>query len=178
VASILILRAPIAQLVELRTFNPQVPGSSPGGGTSTKPQLDGPFCATASALSQHPVAARDSGVTATRQRDGTNALVTNLQAKPGCRCCDVPLMGGRTVAGSVVVHLPRAQCWIQSYRNPAFGCRESARHSTLASKVVSCQSRAEKQRKGHEVDTHHDYCWGALRARYLHGCASDGRTTT
>ena len=26
--------APIAQLVELRTFNPQVPGSSPGGGTS------------------------------------------------------------------------------------------------------------------------------------------------
>ncbi len=26
-------RAPIAQLVELRTFNPQVPGSSPGGGT-------------------------------------------------------------------------------------------------------------------------------------------------
>ncbi len=25
--------APIAQLVELRTFNPQVPGSSPGGGT-------------------------------------------------------------------------------------------------------------------------------------------------
>lgn len=27
-------RAPIAQLVELRTFNPQVPGSSPGGGTT------------------------------------------------------------------------------------------------------------------------------------------------
>jgi hypothetical protein len=27
--------APIAQLVELRTFNPQVPGSSPGGGTTT-----------------------------------------------------------------------------------------------------------------------------------------------
>lgn len=27
-------RAPIAQLVELRTFNPQVPGSSPGGGTA------------------------------------------------------------------------------------------------------------------------------------------------
>ena len=26
--------APIAQLVELRTFNPQVPGSSPGGGTA------------------------------------------------------------------------------------------------------------------------------------------------
>lgn len=26
--------APIAQLVELRTFNPQVPGSSPGGGTT------------------------------------------------------------------------------------------------------------------------------------------------
>src|SRR4051812_14836370 len=32
-ASILILRAPIAQLVELRTFNPQVLGSSPSGGT-------------------------------------------------------------------------------------------------------------------------------------------------
>jgi hypothetical protein len=31
--SILFIRAPIAQLVELRTFNPQVPGSSPGGGT-------------------------------------------------------------------------------------------------------------------------------------------------
>ena len=29
--SILLHRAPIAQLVELRTFNPQVPGSSPGG---------------------------------------------------------------------------------------------------------------------------------------------------
>jgi hypothetical protein len=32
-ASILNLRAPIAQLVELRTFNPQVLGSSPSGGT-------------------------------------------------------------------------------------------------------------------------------------------------
>jgi hypothetical protein len=31
--SILIHRAPIAQLVELRTFNPQVLGSSPSGGT-------------------------------------------------------------------------------------------------------------------------------------------------
>lgn len=30
-------RAPIAQLVELRTFNPQVPGSSPGGGTARAP---------------------------------------------------------------------------------------------------------------------------------------------
>lgn len=30
-------RAPIAQLVELRTFNPQVVGSSPTGGTSRKP---------------------------------------------------------------------------------------------------------------------------------------------
>ncbi len=29
-------RAPIAQLVELRTFNPQVPGSSPGGGTRVR----------------------------------------------------------------------------------------------------------------------------------------------
>ena len=28
--------APIAQLVELRTFNPQVPGSSPGGGTTSR----------------------------------------------------------------------------------------------------------------------------------------------
>jgi hypothetical protein len=28
--------APIAQLVELRTFNPQVPGSSPGGGTRNR----------------------------------------------------------------------------------------------------------------------------------------------
>jgi hypothetical protein len=27
-------RAPIAQLVELRTFNPQVLGSSPSGGTT------------------------------------------------------------------------------------------------------------------------------------------------
>jgi hypothetical protein len=44
-ASILIHRAPIAQLVELRTFNPQVPGSSPGGGThmrSTHWARDGP----------------------------------------------------------------------------------------------------------------------------------------
>lgn len=32
-------RAPIAQLVELRTFNPQVPGSSPGGGTTRPPQV-------------------------------------------------------------------------------------------------------------------------------------------
>ena len=32
-ASILVNRAPIAQLVELRTFNPQVLGSSPSGGT-------------------------------------------------------------------------------------------------------------------------------------------------
>ena len=31
--SILVRRAPIAQLVELRTFNPQVLGSSPSGGT-------------------------------------------------------------------------------------------------------------------------------------------------
>src|SRR5271166_3220732 len=31
---ILVRRAPIAQLVELRTFNPQVLGSSPSGGTS------------------------------------------------------------------------------------------------------------------------------------------------
>lgn len=36
--SILGLRAPIAQLVELRTFNPQVPGSSPGGGTENAPR--------------------------------------------------------------------------------------------------------------------------------------------
>jgi hypothetical protein len=34
--SIVVPRAPIAQLVELRTFNPQVPGSSPGGGTNTR----------------------------------------------------------------------------------------------------------------------------------------------
>ncbi len=33
-------RAPIAQLVELRTFNPQVPGSSPGGGTLRAPGHD------------------------------------------------------------------------------------------------------------------------------------------
>jgi hypothetical protein len=33
-------RAPIAQLVELRTFNPQVLGSSPSGGTSRQMQLD------------------------------------------------------------------------------------------------------------------------------------------
>jgi hypothetical protein len=32
-------RAPIAQLVELRTFNPQVPGSSPGGGTARSPTV-------------------------------------------------------------------------------------------------------------------------------------------
>ena len=32
--STLITRAPIAQLVELRTFNPQVPGSSPGRGAT------------------------------------------------------------------------------------------------------------------------------------------------
>ena len=32
--SILVRRAPIAQLVELRTFNPQVLGSSPSGGTA------------------------------------------------------------------------------------------------------------------------------------------------
>src|ERR1700743_3630848 len=32
----LCVAAPIAQLVELRTFNPQVLGSSPGGGTKTK----------------------------------------------------------------------------------------------------------------------------------------------
>ncbi len=37
-------RAPIAQLVELRTFNPQVPGSSPGGGT-----FDGPWRTVATA---------------------------------------------------------------------------------------------------------------------------------
>src|SRR5690606_351242 len=29
-------RPPIAPLVELRTFNPQVPGSSPGGGTADR----------------------------------------------------------------------------------------------------------------------------------------------
>jgi hypothetical protein len=34
-------RAPIAQLVELRTFNPQVPGSSPGGGTNMRWHADG-----------------------------------------------------------------------------------------------------------------------------------------
>src|ERR1700761_201621 len=33
--SILNVLAPIAQLVELRTFNPQVAGSSPAGGTKT-----------------------------------------------------------------------------------------------------------------------------------------------
>lgn len=33
VVALLAGHAPIAQLVELRTFNPQVPGSSPGGGT-------------------------------------------------------------------------------------------------------------------------------------------------
>jgi hypothetical protein len=38
-SSILVHRAPIAQLVELRTFNPQVLGSSPSGGT-TNYQLD------------------------------------------------------------------------------------------------------------------------------------------
>ena len=33
------LRAPIAQLVELRTFNPQVLGSSPSGGTTNDASL-------------------------------------------------------------------------------------------------------------------------------------------
>jgi hypothetical protein len=32
-------RAPIAQLVELRTFNPQVLGSSPSGGTEEPRQI-------------------------------------------------------------------------------------------------------------------------------------------
>jgi hypothetical protein len=50
-SAILIHRAPIAQLVELRTFNPQVPGSSPGGGTTTD-------VVTALPPSQRPLAPR------------------------------------------------------------------------------------------------------------------------
>jgi hypothetical protein len=59
------------------------------------------------------------------------------------------LMGGRTVAGSVVVHLPRAQCWIQSYRLTLHSDTVKARGIVrFASKVVGCQSGAEKQREG------------------------------